>query len=74
MHRTLTAMSFKEKVKNYWSLYNKNYKTLHATTNSTTTTLKDYNDEECNINDSDLLCLVPETGSLNENMIAFIWH
>eukprot|EP00957_Ditylum_brightwellii_P028661 2165067-Ditylum_brightwellii.AAC.1 len=67
-------MSFKEKVKNYWSVYNKNFSTLHATANSTTTALEDYNEEQCNIKDSDLLCLVSENSSLNENIIAFIWH
>eukprot|EP00957_Ditylum_brightwellii_P115321 8793644-Ditylum_brightwellii.AAC.1 len=74
VHGAMTAIPFMDKVKNYWSVYNENYSTLRATATSTTTALKDYNDEQCNIKDSDLLCLVPENGSLNENMIVFIWH
>ena len=70
----MTAMLFMDKVKNYWSVYNENYSTLHASANSTTTASKDYNDEQCNINGSDLLCLVLEDDWLNENMIEFIWH
>eukprot|EP00957_Ditylum_brightwellii_P187757 14296348-Ditylum_brightwellii.AAC.1 len=70
----MIAKPFMNKVKDTWSLYNSNYSTLHATTNSTSAVSKDYNDEQCIIKDTDLLGLVPEDGCLNENMIAFIWH
>eukprot|EP00957_Ditylum_brightwellii_P204400 15339094-Ditylum_brightwellii.AAC.1 len=67
-------MPFMKKVKDTWSFYNEDYSTLHASANLTAAALQEYNDARCNIKDSDLLCLAPEDGCLNENMIAFIWH
>eukprot|EP00957_Ditylum_brightwellii_P093211 7097756-Ditylum_brightwellii.AAC.1 len=74
IHGAMTAKPFVNKVKDMWSLYNSDYSTLHASTNSTSAVSKDYTDEQCILKDSDLLGLVPEDGYLNENTIAFIWH
>eukprot|EP00957_Ditylum_brightwellii_P163751 12466421-Ditylum_brightwellii.AAC.1 len=62
IHGAMTAKPFMNNVNDVWSLYNIDYSTLHATTNSTSAVSKDYTDEQCIIKDSDLLDLVPEDG------------
>ena len=74
LHGAMTTKPFMVDVDEVWSLYEKDYSPINEGGNSKTAVANDYTDEQCIIQDADLLDLVTEGGCLNENMIAFVWH